>query len=1022
MSFQGQLRLFGSADDSLKRNMKQNARKETVKRHKTIPINVDVRRHIEECLQEAKKTGRADFARMNLQEIPPELFVLRNIITELNLSENSLIELTKDIKQFTQLEVLDLSHNQELQFLPEEELGHLRRLHRISIDFSPYLEEKYRNIPSLAEFFHQKVRSQSGRGFSAKIVTIFNNIVPQKKANAETVSAFSYTTKPKKCLHKECERIKRRWKKEILSIHVEGEMRFKGPIQKRPMKSSDFYDLHVDRLAICTRAFRGTYNVDKLVCIRPIYLRSAEKHEFFDCMTSISLSRTNNTNLARIIGIVKYSERRKDIQLEEDKPIPGAPYPVFVLTEFLHPMTLKNWIASPDFENTRLRRKVNFARQIAMGMRALHVSEPTIIHHNLHTNNILFSNSSMNCLKVSDYFLGNRMKRDWQDHANDLENDFESFSIGKEESEYESTGPVYMNSGDTTEEPSYAETESETGDFVENSESAAEKVFPSYVAPELLEGKQYDGKVDVYSFGTVLYELFTGTPADHKMDRSSHEFIRPSISKEFPEGLQKLINRCWDVDPQIRPNFNEILDRLDEIDVECVVLDPHAYQWWLRHFRSKENVEWGKFIMSFFECFSLSSKAQAETEMQKSLHQALDGGDMVSLESFGKMLHWFGPWDEKILERVDTLYRQTWFFGHITDQEAVTMLSPRVRGTYLLRFSPINPGNFILSIAEDGNVNNIEINHQTDGPFEMLGAAYDSLENILFSQREFFNLRFAYPKAVSGDHEISTWEHYTEDERDDPKLKTPLSLKDLSFRFIYTNSQLFPNIKEVLPRDLWENYWNTVIDAITTDIFGREFWKNSFLGKENVKPHKFATKLIAYFAQLDPSQDPFEFMRHLVALVTDIAESPNHEDQGQARVNIETFGKLLEWFGPLDQNFFRRVAKIVSLKSFHGNLSHESAEKHIRHHSAAKKGTYLVRFNTKTRGYFIITVVGRRKALLHYRLHYSKETQEYSLGRRSFSDLEEALSTFSRDLCLFHPCPNSKFEAQGLQHGGSVLE
>jgi hypothetical protein len=35
---------------------------------------------------------------------------------------------------------------------------------------------------------------------------------------------------------------------------------------------------------------------------------------------------------------------------------------------------------------------------------------------------------------------------------------------------------------------------------------------PTYIAPELIRGRQFDARVDVYSLGVIMYELFTGQP------------------------------------------------------------------------------------------------------------------------------------------------------------------------------------------------------------------------------------------------------------------------------------------------------------------------------------------------------------------------------------------------------------------------------------------------------------------------------------------------------------------------------
>ena len=98
---------------------------------------------------------------------------------------------------------------------------------------------------------------------------------------------------------------------------------------------------------------------------------------------------------------------------------------------------------------------------------------------------------------------------------------------------------------------------------------------------------------------------------------------------------------------------------------------------------------------------------------------------------------------------------------------------------------------------------------------------------------------------------------------------------------------------------------------------------------------------------------------------------------------------------------------------FHGNLTHVQAERIIQKSSNAKKGTFLIRFSSKNRGYFTVTVVGRKRSLLHYRVYYNRDKLEYAMGKRVFKSLEEILRTYHRELCLRTPCPGSKF--QGFQ-------
>ena len=40
---------------------------------------------------------------------------------------------------------------------------------------------------------------------------------------------------------------------------------------------------------------------------------------------------------------------------------------------------------------------------------------------------------------------------------------------------------------------------------------------------------------------------------------------RPKIPKQWPDGLRSLLKACWHPDPQARPEFAEVLQRLEEL-------------------------------------------------------------------------------------------------------------------------------------------------------------------------------------------------------------------------------------------------------------------------------------------------------------------------------------------------------------------------------------------------------------------------------------------------------------------------
>src|SRR2546421_3634141 len=86
-----------------------------------------------------------------------------------------------------------------------------------------------------------------------------------------------------------------------------------------------------------------------------------------------------------------------------------------------------------------------------------------------------------------------------------------------------------------------------------------------YVVPEVLRGKPYTQAADIYSFGMVMY--FVATGRQPFADCAHNEFlvmkicngIRPEITeKEAPKCYIDLMKKCWDSNPDNRPNTRKI--------------------------------------------------------------------------------------------------------------------------------------------------------------------------------------------------------------------------------------------------------------------------------------------------------------------------------------------------------------------------------------------------------------------------------------------------------------------------------
>lgn len=106
-------------------------------------------------------------------------------------------------------------------------------------------------------------------------------------------------------------------------------------------------------------------------------------------------------------------------------------------------------------------------------------------------------------------------------------------------------------------------------------ESKGNKGTYRWMAPEMIKEKPYTRKVDVYSFGIVLWELTTALLPFQGMTPVQAAFAvaekneRPPLPASCQPALAHLIKRCWAVNPSKRPDFGYIVSTLEKYD-ECV--------------------------------------------------------------------------------------------------------------------------------------------------------------------------------------------------------------------------------------------------------------------------------------------------------------------------------------------------------------------------------------------------------------------------------------------------------------------
>ncbi|XP_059312162.1 serine/threonine-protein kinase EDR1 isoform X1 [Lycium ferocissimum] len=199
-----------------------------------------------------------------------------------------------------------------------------------------------------------------------------------------------------------------------------------------------------------------------------------------------------------------------------------------IITEFLPRGSLYRIIHRPHSQIDE-RRRIKMALDVAKGMDCLHTSNPTIVHRDLKSPNLLVDKNWN--VKVCDFGLS-RLKHN-----------------------------TFLSSKSTAG-------------------------TPEWMAPEVLRNEPSNEKCDIYSFGVILWELATlrlpwsGMNPMQVVGAVGFQNKRLEIPKELDPIVARIIWECWQTDPNLRPSFAQLavaLTSLQRLVIPSYVDQPSSH-------------------------------------------------------------------------------------------------------------------------------------------------------------------------------------------------------------------------------------------------------------------------------------------------------------------------------------------------------------------------------------------------------------------------------------------------------------
>uniref|UniRef100_A0A672QIM5 mitogen-activated protein kinase kinase kinase n=1 Tax=Sinocyclocheilus grahami TaxID=75366 RepID=A0A672QIM5_SINGR len=238
----------------------------------------------------------------------------------------------------------------------------------------------------------------------------------------------------------------------------------------------------------------------------------------------------------------------------------------------------------------------------------------------------------------------------------------------------------------------------------------------AWMAPEVIRNEPVSEKVDIWSFGVVMWELLTGEIPYKDVDSSAiiwgvgSNSLHLPVPSTCPDGFKILMKQTWQGKPRNRPSFRQILLHLDIASADVLGTPQETY--------FKSQAEWREEVKKHFE------KIKSEGTCIHRLDEELIRRRRDELRHALDIREHY----ERKLERANNLYMELSAIMLQLEVREKELLKPHRCMSSFQSYSTFSSENLSVSDGEEGNTSD----HSHSGPLEQLSASQEEhLDELL---------------------------------------------------------------------------------------------------------------------------------------------------------------------------------------------------------------------------------------------------------------------------------------------------